>query len=178
VLLGIRAFRYRRFLVEALLGIGAFGYTRLWVVTPSWALGHLGTWALGHLGTWALGHLGSWALGLLGTWAPGHLGSWAAAASGDLGGRSLNLGSWALGLLGTWALGLLGTWAQHCLEPGVILHYMHARLLGKAAGQGCMQWFHAMVQYGICCKRSCGANTAMGTPTKLEFILPASHPGA
>jgi hypothetical protein len=33
--LGIRAFRYRRFSVEALLGIGAFGYTRLWVVTPS-----------------------------------------------------------------------------------------------------------------------------------------------
>jgi hypothetical protein len=32
--LGIRAFRYRRFSVEALLGIGAFGYTRLWVVTP------------------------------------------------------------------------------------------------------------------------------------------------
>jgi hypothetical protein len=36
VLLGIRAFRYRRFSVEALLGIGAFGYTRLWVVTPKW----------------------------------------------------------------------------------------------------------------------------------------------
>jgi hypothetical protein len=34
VLLGIRAFRYRRFSVEALLGIGAFGYRRLWVVTP------------------------------------------------------------------------------------------------------------------------------------------------
>jgi hypothetical protein len=33
--LGIRAFRYRRFSVEALLGIGAFGYTRLWVVTPA-----------------------------------------------------------------------------------------------------------------------------------------------
>jgi hypothetical protein len=28
------AFGYRRFSVEALLGIGAFGYTRLWVVTP------------------------------------------------------------------------------------------------------------------------------------------------
>jgi hypothetical protein len=35
VLLGIRAFRYMRFSVEALLGIGAFGYTRLWVVTPN-----------------------------------------------------------------------------------------------------------------------------------------------
>jgi hypothetical protein len=38
VLLGIRAFRYRRFSVEALLGIGAFGYTRLWVVTPARSL--------------------------------------------------------------------------------------------------------------------------------------------
>jgi hypothetical protein len=40
VLLGIRAFRYRRFSVEALLGIGAFGYTRLWVVTPNDSRGH------------------------------------------------------------------------------------------------------------------------------------------
>jgi hypothetical protein len=34
VLLGIRAFRYMRFSVEALFGIGAFGYTRLWVRKP------------------------------------------------------------------------------------------------------------------------------------------------
>jgi hypothetical protein len=34
VLLGIRAFGYMRFSVEALFGIRAFGYTRLWVRKP------------------------------------------------------------------------------------------------------------------------------------------------
>jgi hypothetical protein len=44
VLLGIRAFRYRRFSVEALFGIRAFGYTRLWVVTPFQRLQLLRLW--------------------------------------------------------------------------------------------------------------------------------------
>jgi hypothetical protein len=30
------AFGYTRFSVYALFGRGAFGYTRLWVVTPNW----------------------------------------------------------------------------------------------------------------------------------------------
>jgi hypothetical protein len=38
VLLDIRAFRYMRFSVEALFGIGAFGYMRLWVRKPMWTL--------------------------------------------------------------------------------------------------------------------------------------------
>jgi hypothetical protein len=47
VLLGIRAFGYMRFSVEALFGIRAFGYTRLWVRKPCTCIDYLGIiWGL------------------------------------------------------------------------------------------------------------------------------------